>query len=162
MKIEKTYQLLQEIQKMDMPISNTIKGKQIHQTFRNNLTAKIKQMFYEDCMQSMANGDEGIFPYLAKDGVIIEIPNASVVDCLEADDLGSGAISLEIKFAIKNLDCDANELADEYSFKLAQDAERAAKAEKDKQAKIERDRKNRELREKKKQKMYDMAFYGKD
>ena len=162
MQLTKTKELLNSICDMEMPISNTMKGKQIHQTFRNNLTARIKSAFYEDCMQAMANDEEGIFPYLTREGVIIEIPNSSVADCLDANDLGSGAISLEVKFAIKGLDCDANELADEYSFKLAQDAAKAEKAEREKQAKIERDRKTREMREKKRQRLEDAVKYGEE
>lgn len=159
MKIEKTYQLLREVQDMEIPTSNTIKGKQVHQTFRNALTTKIKQAFYADCMQELTDDEGGLFPYLTKDGVIIEIPNASIADALDAEDLGSGALSLEIKFAIKNLECDANELADEYNFKLAQEAERAAKNERDKQIRIERERKSREMREKKKTKLYESVNY---
>lgn len=152
MKLTKTKELLDKICEMEIPISDTLKGKLVHQTFRNKLTTQLKETLYEDFAESLLT--EGtILPYLTKDGVILELPNDTVADNISPDDLGSGAISIEFSVTIKSLDTDANELAEEYNFVKQQAAEKARKAEKDKQAKIERDRKAREFKERKKAKL---------
>lgn len=152
MKLTKTKELLDKICEMEIPVSETLKGKLVHQTFRNKLTTQIKETIYEDLADSLLS-EGNILPYLTKEGVILEVPNESVANSMLPDDLGSGAISIELSVTIKSLDTDANELADEYNFAKQQAAEKARKAEKDKQAKIERDRKARELKDKKKAKL---------
>lgn len=156
MKLTKTRELLEQIMKLDIPISNTTKGKQVHQTYRNNLTAKLTEMLYEDCANSLL-GENDIIPYLTKNAVILEIPNPVIADSLDKDDLGSGALSIELGFTIKNLETDASELADEYEFKKQLDAQKAEKKEKEKLAKMERDKKARELKERKKNQMAEMV-----
>lgn len=152
MKLTKTKALLDKICGMEIPISDTLKGKLVHQTFRNKLTVQLKETLYEDFAESLL-AEGNILPYLTKDGVILELPNETVADNISPDDLGSGAISIEFSITIKSLDTDANELAEEYNFVKQQAAEKARKAEKDKQAKIERDRKAREFKERKKAKL---------
>jgi hypothetical protein len=119
MQLKEFTNLLLDMQEMEMPISDTTKGKQVQQTFRNNLTSKLLEALYKDCEQSFL-GETDIIPYLIKGGVILEVPNASVADSLGENDLGSGALSIELNVTIKNLDTDAQELADDYAFKLEQ------------------------------------------
>ena len=156
MKLTRTKELLEKIMTLEIPISNTSKGKQVHQTYRNNLTAKLNEALYEDCAESLL-GDSDILPYLVKGGVILEVPNVGIADSLDKNDLGSGAISIELSITIKSLETDANELANEYDFKKQLDIQKAEKKEKDKLAKIERDKKARELKERKKNKMLEMV-----
>lgn len=156
MQLTKTKELLDKIMEMQIPISDTMKGKLVHQTFRNKLTLQLKEALYEDFSNTLLS--EGtILPYLTKEGVIVEVPNASVADNITPDDLGSGAISIEFSVTIKSLDTDANELAEEYNFKKRSDAAKAEKAAKEKQAKIERDRKIREARDKKRAKLEELV-----
>ena len=139
--------LLFDMQEMEMPISDTTKGKQVQQTYRNNLTAKLIEALYKDCEQSFL-GETDIIPYLIKGGVILEVPNSGVADSLGENDLGSGALSIELNVTIKSLETDAQELADDYSFKLEKDRQRKEKDEREKQLKIEKTKKMRELKEK--------------
>ena len=147
MELKEFTKLLIDIQELEMPISETTKGKQVHQTYRNNLTNKLLEALYKDCEQGFL-GDTDIVPYLIKGGVILEVPNASVADSLNANDFGSGALSIELNVTIKNLETDAQELADDYALKLENDKQRKEKAERDKQIQIEKTRKMRELKEK--------------
>lgn len=156
MKLTKTEELLNKICEMEIPISDTLKGKLVHQTFRNKLTTQLKEALYEDFAEALlAEGQ--ILPYLTKDGVIVEVPNESVADNISPNDLGSGAISIEFSVTIKSLDTDANELAEEYNFKKRSDAAKAEKAAKEKQAKIDRDRKAREAKDKKRAKLEELV-----
>lgn len=152
MQLKEFTDLLLDIQEMEMPISETTKGKQVQQTFRNNLTNKLLEALYKDCEQNFL-GDTDIIPYLIKGGVILEVPNASVADSLGENDLGSGALSIELNVTIKNLDADAKELADDYAFKLEVDRQKKEKAEKDKQIQIEKTRQLRALKQRKHDKL---------
>lgn len=156
MKLTKTEELLNKICEMEIPISDTLKGKLVHQTFRNKLTTQLKETLYEDFADALL-AEGRILPYLTKDGVIVEVPNESVADNVSPNDLGSGAISIEFSVTIKSLDTDANELAEEHNFKKRSDAAKAEKAAKEKQAKIERDRKMREAKEKKRAKLEELV-----
>ena len=138
MHLPRTKTLLAHIQSLDIPISNTSRGEQIHQTFRNQLTAELRTALYEDLMESFQDDSNGILPYLIKEGVILEIPNSSVADNTDPDTC-NGAISIEMSFTFKGLDYDAPEAAAEYDFlqqKKRRDAEEAAKK---KEEKIRRD-----------------------
>ena len=152
MELKEFTNLLNAIQEMELPISDTVKGKQVQQTFRNNLTVKLLEALYKDCEQGFL-GDTEIVPYLVKGGVILEVPNNSVADSLGANDLGSGALSIELNVTIKNLDADAKELADDYAFKLEVDRQKKEKAEKDKQIQIEKTRQLRELKNRQRNKL---------
>ena len=156
MQLTKTKELLDKIMEMEIPISDTMKGKLVQQTFRNKLTAQLKEALYTDFADALLGGD-AILPYLTKEGVIVEVPNESVADNMSPDDLGSGAISIEFSVTIKNLNTDANELAEEYNFKKRSDAAKAEKAAKEKQAKIDRDRKMREAKDKKRAKLEELV-----
>ena len=123
MELKEFTNLLLEMQEMEMPISDTTKGKQVQQTYRNNLTAKLLEALYKDCEQGFL-GETDIIPYLIKGGVILEVPNSSVADSLTANDLGSGALSIELNVTIKSLETDAQELADDYVFKLEADKQK--------------------------------------
>lgn len=156
MQLTKTKELLDKIISMDIPVSDTLKGKLVQQTFRNKLTTQLKETLYVDLADYLLS-DGTILPYLTKEGVIIEVPNESIADSMGPNDLGSGALSIEFSITIKSLDTDANELAEDYSIKKRNDAAKAEKAAKEKQAKIERDRKMRELKERKKAKLEELV-----
>lgn len=160
MELTNTKKLLDEIMNMNVPISNTSRGEQIQQTYRNNLTAALKEALFEDCLASLTDTD-GVAPYLTKEGVVLEIPNQSIADNLITE-YGSGAISIIWNFTIKGLDYNAAEMAEE--FDLTQETKRvkAAEAEKKKAAKIARDKAAREAREMKRAKMQeDLLKLGK-
>lgn len=157
MKLTQTEKMLNKIMEMEIPISNTTRGEQIHQTFRNKLTAQLREALFEDCLVSFSTqANEGIVPYLVKDGVILELPNASVADGI-TNELGSGAISIEMKFTIKGLEYNAADESEDYEVHLVDKARRAEETEKKKADKIARDRKAREARELKRAKMLEAA-----
>ena len=144
MKLTRVENLLNEIANYEIPISNTTRGEQIQQTYRNNLTAKLKAALFEDCNESLAGTE--IYTFLTKDGVILEIPNESIANGI-TNDLGSGAISIEMKFTIKGLEYNATDESEDYELSVAEKRQKAAEAEKKKADKIARDRKAREERE---------------
>ena len=157
MQLTQVENLLNEIMEMEIPISNTTRGETIHQTFRNKLTKQLKEALFEDCMASFpATDSESIIPYLTKDGVILELPNASVADGM-TNDIGSGAISIEVKFTIKGLEYNAADESEDYDLKLLQKQREEEEREKKKADKIARDRKAREARELKRTKMLEAA-----
>jgi len=161
MHLPRTKSMLEKIQGLDIPISNTTRGEQIHQTFRNQLTAELRNTLYEDLMESFADDTTGILPYLIKEGVILEIPNASVADNTDPD-LCNGAISIEMSFTFKGLDFDAPEAAAEFDFlqeKKRRDAEEAAKK---KEEKTRRDEAARAARAAKRRRVVEAALYGKE
>ena len=158
MQLKNTRNFLEKMITMDMPISNTTRGEQIQQTFRNNLTNQLKEVLFDDCLESFpANNSTGILSYRTKDGVVLEIPNSSVADNI-TNEFGSGAISIELKFTIKGLEYNAEEMAEEYDIGLREKAAKAKETERKKQEKIERDRKAREARELKRAKLVEMAL----
>lgn len=157
MKLTLVEKMLREIMGLDIPISNTTRGEQIQQTFRNKLTAQLKEALFEDCMESFpASEVNGIIPYLTKDGVILELPNESVADGI-TNDIGSGAISIEMKFTIKGLEYNAADESEDYDLHLLEKQRKAEEAEKKKADKIARDRKAREARELKRAKILEAA-----
>lgn len=147
MKLTRVKNLLNEISQMELPISDTLKGKLVHQTTRNNLTNQLKEALYEDFAEELLQDGE-IIPYLIKEGVILEVPNASVANAIGPNDMGSGALSIEFGIAIKGLDVDANELASEFDFKKQLDAQKKAQTEKIKAAQIEKSKVAREQKKK--------------
>lgn len=158
MQLKNTRAFLEQMTEMDMPVSNTSRGEQIQQTFRNNLTTQLKEVLFEDCMESFPFDDpSGIIAYRTKDGVVLELPNNSVADNI-TNEYGSGAISIEIKFTIKGLEYNAADMAEEYDIGLREKAAKAKEAERKKLAKIERDRKAREARELKRAKIIEAAL----
>ena len=155
MHLKKTREFLEKMITMDMPVSNTARGEQIQQTFRNNLTAQLKEIMFEDCAECFpADGD--IIAYNTKDGVVLEIPNSSVADNI-TNSFGSGAISIEFKFTIKGLDYNAAEMADDYAVLQKAKAATAKENERKKQEKMEKDSKSRAAREAKRARMLEIA-----
>lgn len=147
MKLDKTQEVLKEITKLEIPISNTTHGEQIQQTYRNNLTKRLKEALYEDCKALFPpDNTDGILPYLVKEGVILEVPNVSIADNTDPN-LCNGAISIEWGFTIKSLEYDAGMAAEELEFLATQKAKKAEEAERKKQEKIKRDKEAREARE---------------
>ena len=157
MKLTRVQELLHELMEADIPISNTSRGEQIHQTRRNEITKRLKEALFEDCLVSFSNEtEEGIVPYLTKDGVILELPNASIADGI-TNDFGSGAISIEMRFTIKSLEYNAADESEDYDLKEIQKQKDKEDREKKKADKIARDRKAREARELKRAKMLEAA-----
>lgn len=157
MKLTQVKEMLNEIMEMEIPISNTTRGEQIQQTFRNKLTARLKEALFEDCLVSFSTESaDGVVPYLTKDGVILELPNDSVADGI-TNEIGSGAISIEMKFTIKGLEYNAADESEDYDLHLMEKERKAKEAEKKKADKIARDRKAREARELKRARMLEAA-----
>jgi hypothetical protein len=157
MQLKNTRAFLEALGEMEMPITNTTRGEQIQQTFRNNLTAQLKETLFEDCSESFpADDPSGIMAYRVKEGVILEIPNSSVADGI-TNEYGSGAISIEFKFTIKGLDYNAAEMADDYAVLQKAKAATAKENERKRQEKIEKDAKSRAAREAKRAKMLEIA-----
>lgn len=146
MQLKNTIEKLKQITALTIPISNTARGEQIHQTFRNNLTNQLKEALYEDCAEGLTENDSGIIPYLTREGVILELPNSSVADNTDPD-LCNGAISIELAFTFKSLDFDAQIAADEYEFQLKQKAKKSEEDKRKKEEKIARDKAARAARE---------------
>ena len=121
MALKNTLEFLERITQFDIPISNTTRGEQIHQTYRNKLTVQLKEALYQDCVKMFENNELGIIPYLTKEGVILEIPNVSIADNTDPNTC-NGAISLEWSFTFKNLEYDAQTFSDEYEFTLVKKA----------------------------------------
>lgn len=156
MKLTKTKELLEQISQMEIPVSDTMKGKLVHQTFRNKLTSQLKQTLYEDFAESLL--EEGyIIPYLIKEGVILEIPNESIANSLGPDDLGSGALSIEFDIAIKGLETDATELANEFEWKKQLDAQKAIQKEKERKVSFAKQQAIREAKAKRTNKMQELV-----
>ena len=161
MHLPRTKAFLTHIQSLDIPISNTTRGEQIHQTYRNQLTTDLKMALYEDLMEALAEDNDGILPYLVKEGVILEIPNASIADNTDPD-LCSGAISIEWSFTFKGLDFFAPEAAADYEFQMEQNRKKAEEAAKKREEKKKRDETARAARAEKRRKLVEAALYGEE
>lgn len=154
MKLENVMSLLNELKELEVPISNTTRGEQIQQTYRNKFTARLREALFEDALTTLPVTDSGndIVPFLTKDGVILEVPNESIANGI-TNEMGSGAISIEMSFTIKGLEYNAADESEDYDLKLAEKAEKAKEAERKKNEKIARDKKLREEREMKRAKL---------
>lgn len=163
MQLTQVKELLTELMDLEVPISNTTRGEQIQQTYRNKFTAKLREALFEDCKASFPEGSD-IIPFITKDGVILEVPNDSIADNME-NDIGSGAISIEMSFTIKGLEYNASDESDNYALDLEEKAAKKKDAEKKKAEKIARDRKAREEREAKRARLATAsrnAVFGED
>ena len=145
MQLTRVKALLEDLMELEVPISNTTRGEQIQQTYRNKFTAKLREALFEDCKESFADGND-IMPFITKDGVILEVPNETVANNME-NDIGSGAISIEMSFTIKGLEYNASDESDNYALDLEEKAAKKRAEEKKKADKIAKDRKAREERE---------------
>lgn len=158
MHLPRTKALLEKIQTMDIPLSSTTRGEQIHQTFRNQLTTELKNALYEDLLVCLAeDSSDGILPYLVKEGVILEIPNAGVADRTDPEQC-SGAISVEWSFTFKGLDYFAPEAAADYDFQTEKKRKEAEEAAKKREEKRKRDEANRAARAEKRRKLVEQAL----
>lgn len=155
MKLTNFENLIYEISKMELPISNTLKGKLIHQTFRNKLTSQLKEALYTDCAEDLLEKGE-VIPYLVKEGIILEIPNESIANALGPHDLGSGALSIEISVAIKGLDTDAATIADNFNFEKEIKAQNEEKRAKERKKEFEKKQAIREAKAKCKSKVQEL------
>ena len=158
MQLKNTQSFLEKMISLDIPISNTTRGEQIQQTFRNNLTNQLKEVLFEDCLASFPfDNESGIIAYRTKEGVILEVPNSSVADNI-TNEYGSGAISIELKFTIKGLEYNAEEMAEDYDASIREKQVKLAETERKKAEKIKRDRAAREAREAKRAKLAEAAL----
>lgn len=156
MQLKRVKAMLENLMELEVPVSNTTRGEQIQQTYRNKFTAKLKEALFEDCKETLGEESE-IVPFLTKDGVILEVPNASIADNME-NDIGSGAISIEMSFTIKGLEYNASDESDNYALDLEEKAAKKKENEKKKADKIARDRKAREEREAKRARLAEAAM----
>lgn len=157
MLLKRTKEFLEKICNMEMPLSNTVRGEQIHQTHRNKLTAELKEALYEDCKECFPiDNTAGILPYITKDGVIFELPNISVADNTPND--YTGAISIECKFTFKGLEFSAPEAEEEYRFTQKQAIEKKKKAELEKAISIKKQQEAKKARELKRAKLMEIVL----
>lgn len=147
-----TLNALNEIKSQVVKISNTKNGECIHQTQRNKIGAMLRQALVEDFTKifPLSDDSEAIVAYLTADGLVLEIPNASIKDNI-TNVSGSGAITVELGFAVKNLEYNAQDESEAYKVKVAE-KEAKAKTEAEKKAKrIEADKKARAEKPKRKE-----------
>ncbi len=121
-------------------VSQTKNGEAIHQTMRNKIGAILRNALYTDLKEifPLSDNADDIVCYLTADGIILEVPNASVKDTITNPN-GSGAISLEIGFTVKSLEYNAQDLSEAYAVDLADKEAKKAEAEAKKVAKIAKD-----------------------
>ena len=162
MQLKNLSKLLSDIQKLDVPISNTTRGEAIHQTYRNTLTKRLHDALFKDCQDAFDSDESsGILPFLTREGIILDVPNEYVADNTDPN-MCNGSISIVWSFTIKGLEYDGAEAAREYEFDLEQARKKAEETERKKQAKIEHDRKAREEREAKRARLVQQAMLEDD
>ena len=142
--LEKTISALEGVRDLNIKISDTKNGECIHQTQRNKIGAILRNALVEDFKEIFPASDEptAIVAYLTDDGLVLEIPNASVKDNITNVE-GSGAITVELGFTVKNLTYNAQDKSDAYAVEVAEkEAKEKEKAEK-KAKKIAKDTETR-------------------
>ena len=134
--MEKLLKLIEETKTTDFKITKSTKGEQLQQTQRNKLKKDLIQALQEDIKTK--------YPYVfrGKDGIILEIANDSVADNI-TNELGSGAITIAIDIKVKDLETNAENLAEDYAIDLAEKEEKAKKKAEQKARKIAEDTKRR-------------------
>lgn len=139
-----TLTALNELKEVEVKISQTKTGEAIHQTQRNKIGATMRAALLADLVKvfPISENPEDIVVYNTAEGIIFEIPNASVRDNITNAN-GSGAISLEIGFTVKSLEYNAKDNSEAYEVTLAEKAAKKAEAEAKKAKKIEADKKAR-------------------
>lgn len=142
-----TINALNEVKSQTFKISDTKSGECIHQTQRNKLGAALREALIEDFTKIFPISDdpEAIVAYVTADGLVLEIPNTSIKDNITNVE-GSGAITVELGFAVKGLKYNAQDASEAYKIDLAE-KEAKAKAEAEKKAK--KIAKDKEARQKK-------------
>ena len=124
----------------NIKISDTKTGEAIHQTQRNKIGSTLREALFKDLTEIFPYSDnaEDIVAYITAEGIVLEVPNPSVKDNI-TNPTGSGAITLEIGFTVKNLEYNAQESSEAYAVTLAEREAKRLEAEAKKKAKIERD-----------------------
>ena len=135
-----TLTALNALKNATVKISQTKNGEAIHQTQRNKMGAILREALFTDLSKifPLSDNAEDIVVYLTEDGIVLEVPNASVKDNISNVN-GSGAITLEIGFTVKSLEYNAQDKAEAYSVDLAEKERKAKEAEVKKKAKIAKD-----------------------
>ena len=137
--MENLKELVASMEEMPLRITTTNKGaKQIQQTDRNALKARIQAALYNSLKELF---EEGV--YLYKEGVLLEIPNRAVADAVDPSEDGSGAITVTISATVHGLEYNAELLAEEYEQALAEKEQKAKEQAQKKAEKIARDTKAR-------------------
>ena len=134
--MEKLLKLIEETKTTNFKITKSTKGEQLQQTQRNKLKKDLIQALQEDIKTK--------YPYVfrGKDGIILEIANDSVADNI-TNELGSGSITIAIDIKVKDLETNAENLAEDYAIDLAEKEEKAKKKAEQKARKIAEDTKRR-------------------
>lgn len=112
----------------------TISGKSIEQKQRNTIKRNLTEAMY-NVLQEILGDTNLLALYRTKDGLMVGIDNEKI-----------GIIPLEIKVAVKNLDCDPEEEALAYIEKQREAEEKQRRAEANKADKIARQTAERELK----------------
>ena len=135
-----THNALLALRDENIKISQTKTGEAIHQTQRNKIGGTLREALLADLMALFPYSDnpDDIVVYSTAEGIIFEIPNASVRDGITNPN-GSGAISLEIGFTVKNLEYNAKDASEAYEITVAEREAKRAEAEAKKRAKIAKD-----------------------
>jgi len=129
-----------EVKDRKFKITTTAKGvEQLQQTERNTLKAELVNALFADIK---AQYD---FTFRVKDGVMLEIENASVADGV-TNELGSGAISITIDIKVNDLETNAESESENYRIEVEEKAEKKAAAAAKKADKIARDTAERKAR----------------
>ena len=121
-------------------ISQTKNGEAIHQTQRNKIGSILRNALFADLKEifPLSDNADDIVCYFTADGIILEVPNASVNDTITNPN-GSGAISLEIGFTVKNLEYNARDMSEAYAVEVAEKEAKAKEAAEKKAKKIAKD-----------------------
>lgn len=135
-----THNALLALRNENIKISQTKTGEAIHQTQRNKIGGTLREALLADLMALFPYSDnpDDIVVYSTAEGIIFEVPNASVRDGITNPN-GSGAISLEIGFTVKNLEYNAKDASEAYEITVAEREAKRAEAEAKKRAKIAKD-----------------------
>ena len=135
---------LKDIKELAVKISDTKNGECIHQTQRNGIGAKLREALAQDFLQIFPYSEnaEDIVAYVTDDGLVLEIPNQSVKDGISNVN-GSGAITVELGFTVKNLEYNAQDESESHKVKVAEKEAKAKELAEKKAKKIAADNKAR-------------------
>lgn len=114
--------------------SLTISGKSIEQKQRNTIKRNLTEAMFE-VLQEIIGDTSLLTLYRTKEGLMVGIDNERI-----------GIIPLEIKVAVKNMDCDPEEEAIAYQERLAEAEDKKRRAEAAKASKIAAQSEARELK----------------
>lgn len=131
--------LINDIVDRDFTITKSSTTEQLQQTQRNALKQELLQAIFNDIASKYD------FVFKAKEGILFEIANNKVADTIENEE-GSGAITICIDVKVKDLNTNAEFLADSYNLDKQNKALKAEKKAEAKAKKIADDAKWREQR----------------